>query len=335
MGNDMNAATHRLSGTTTALLAGALLLVLLAAVAFLEPASVPSTTQGNLHYEAAFDYSAAVRPSVVYPDGRVDAGDPVFRHLVERLDVAATVTVRPPADSVVERADVALVADVSAGGWSTVIPLARATADQQGAAHLTGTLDFAAIERTVDEAAQLAGLNSGSYEVALRAEVNGNALVSGADVELEGAPALKLSVDDVDVSIPTEALTVSEDQSVSERRSQPNTLEAGPVSLRVERARQAAPPAAVALLLAGLVLAVRDRRAARRDPAGVRLLPAARLIPTDRLQAVGSIVDVTSAEALARIAQEYDSFIFHGRDRYDSWYVVSDGTTTFRYRVPA
>lgn len=119
---------------------GTLLVVsALGLVAFSRPTTAAVVQELRYRESGTFAYAAEAPAGVVYPDGRVDTGEPVFLRLVDRLQF--WFEYRVEADSDLEAGGrITLTAVLSdATGWSRSIDLQASSDFEGGAATATGT----------------------------------------------------------------------------------------------------------------------------------------------------------------------------------------------------
>jgi signal peptidase I len=321
-----------LAGARMAVAATAAVLALASVAAYARPVTTSRTREITYEHDVAFSYGAKVAASTVYPDGRIDTGDPIFRRLVGVLDVAADYELRSDSTHAV-RGTIGLVAEVRIDGWSQRFALAGASPISGGQGRVEGQIRFDELDHTVAEVAALAGVHGGTYDVEVRPTIDLGGTVDGAPIDDARAPAFVLSVTDARVHAPSE-LTTSASEQVAVDDAVPATVSFGPVEARVSQARRVVVPAtAGAMLLLGFLMVV-SWRVPRDEAARIRAANRARVVPIDGIASGTTIIDVTNAAALKRVADDYDRLILHAREVGEDWFLVQDGQMMFRYRVP-
>ena len=267
-----------------------------------------------------FGYSAQVPQTPAYDDRTVRAPLPLFRSLVDTVDVSYDYAGQPGVLSV--HADLS-----TASGWASRIELVSPT-DVGGRHTGSVSLDLSSLERRAREAAAVIGIPAGSMVVAV---------VPTVDLRGGGrfAPELALSLDSASLSL-TGPLTAAEDTSTSGRRQQATRLSALGRSIEVSSARVVGLVAVVSAALLGLLLlaltrlsgpvAEADRIRRRYGDAITTVLPVA-LVPGS------AVVDVPSVRSLVRLAESWQLPVLHwSRSSIDTFLVLADGVS-YRHRV--
>jgi len=321
-----------------------------------EVQKVPWTTQ------VSYAYTAAVSPNLVYPDGEIHAGDPVYRKLVDRLTVRATWSLSTSAEHhIVGTARLWAIVQ-GPTGWTHRIALGPAQEIQDDRTSLTGTLNFHALDAVVVHAAGLTGIPVDKYTVSVQPLVALRGSLAGLrfDDAVRGPePALALAITPSTV-VP--AITTGSAAAAANAATQPGqpTGTTGPSaqwarptatkhSTAVSRPgtaswqvlgrhvplmplRWAGLLGTVLGLLALVVLLITkpDRtdpcaREARRYRSSIVPVTGLRLVPA------GDVLDVTSMKSLAQIAQRFDRLILRPAATPGT-FLVEDGTDLYRYQ---
>lgn len=280
-----------------------------------------------------------MRPSAVYPAGRVETGDAAFVKLVRRLHVSFAYRFDSSVPSDV-RGGIALDARIADGtGWSRIVPIARLTSFDGPVARADGTLELARLEAIGARVRELTGSGTTSFSVTLlpRVDVVGYAGTSLVDEPF--MPELRFALDPVSLRLDATGGAQAELAPRLEGTttvSEPGRLELGALSLPVTEARVLAAVgiAATLLLLVGAaaLLARSSRSEDDRIMAryGGRIVRASTTIPEGR-----PVTDVPDIEALVRLAQHYDRLVLRTDDGRSTTYLVDDGVTVYRFRPRA
>lgn len=302
-------------------------------------------------HEGTFDWSAKTARSVVYPDGEVARGTPLFTRLVRRVDVRFAYELasgtRPRVSG---RAS--LVARLSDdAGWERVVPITGPQSFAGRRVVVEGILDVQRLVGLVNRMKELTGSNVSLFSVTLEPRVVVAGAVGETRVEDVFAPTRRLLLDTVALrpeapevtegSVDVTGAPVSADPgtTVTEEHegtaTVPARLELGPLSLPTRQARWLG---LIGLVLAGLgaVWATLLRRRIGDQPesarlaarCGGRLVEAHVRIPDDRL-----VTDVADVDALVQLAEHYDRVILRLPGSEPETYVVDDGVTVYRFRV--
>jgi signal peptidase len=312
---------------------------LLAVVSFTRSTTRPDTVPEAYVQEGRFDYSAGVAPSVVYPEGRVHTGDPVFLKLVPRLRVAFDYEVDSRLPTAVG-GRIALVARLSDGrGWERRFELASERPFEGPRASAAGSLDLRRIQTVIDRMRDLTGSSQAAYSLTILPSVSVGGRVGGEPVETTFAPVLGFDVGDLRLQPHLEAAgdgvsPFAPRETGTGTRTAVNELSLGALSLAVRTARVFALLALGTGLLLGLLALAAFRRRSHGDESdriagrfGHLLLPVA-----SRPHDGARITELADIESLVRLAQHYDRMILHVAERGGHSYLVEEGGGVYRYR---
>jgi hypothetical protein len=313
-----------------AVLAGTALLVLPAGRS--QTRTVPVLQQGR------FDYSGTAHPGATYPSGRIATGEPIYTHLITRLDIAFTETLRAPGLAEVggtARLDVALA---TADGWRadlTTGPSSRVRGDRVAA---SVTLDTAAAADLLKRHFAEVGVTGGQATLTVTPRLAVTGAVQGHRFTAGSMPGLAFTLDPTALRLgpgASAALAPATQTAVPVGAVAARTLTVGPVTVPVDAARDAV-VGLLALALLGLAVAALLGRSRTDDPAGaLELRCAGRLLPVSRFTPGEVVVDVADGEALARVAERLDALVLHAEGPDGHVFAVRDQGTTYRFAVPS
>ncbi len=281
--------------------------------------AAPSSAPSRAH-SVRFDYSAAVRPNEVYDTARAQAPAPLFRALVQSVDVAVDYT--GPA------ARLQLVARLSSTtGWSTTVPLAGPVdVDGRGRVHAPLALDR--LEQRGAVVAQQTGMPFEGMTVELVA------VVRHGGGTWRPAVALQLTAQQLRLAGDPATLTVAEgaDAGASGTATPAAPTPASRLTdLLGWRPSGLLTTFALTLAAGGGVAVVRRRReeddADRARRRLGRLLVETRPSDLDGLR----VVQVASPDELARLAERYGLLVLHWTEAGTAVFVVQDDGTAYRW----
>ena len=331
----------------TAALAG--ISTLAAGVLLVAATFVPSTQPGDVTYShnSAFDYTTAAPRGLVYPEGEVTTGEPVFLRLVDRLDLAYTHEVvagddtpgQTPTGDLTGR----LWLEISDGsGWSHRRPLGPEEQSSGGQLAIEERLDVPAIRDLVEEIREESGASGSSEKIEVTAEITVDGELAGTPISDNLSPTLGFDLTEHRLAPRTEgdeAVGISsEDRTVTVAGAEAARLEFVGRGMDVADARLAGLGLLVLALLTFLVAgiaAVRHGRLSEADRLHLRY--RSRMVEVSSLQPPpnhGSVV-VRDMEMLANLAQLSERPILHHVDDGLHTYVVEDETTQYRYLLEA
>jgi signal peptidase I len=285
----------------------------------------------------SFAYWADVPPGIVYSDGRVDTGEPVFLRLVDKLrmrfeyrlltDAAQNTSGRIVLKAIVSDAD----------GWQRRIDLGLASDFEGGFAAASGTLDLKSVQKLIADVEHATGVAHESYAVTLAPSVDLAGRLAGVDISDRFAPTLKFRLD---------RLTLTLDQTTSDRLAplrtrsaqahllRPGAFSALGAEIRVTALRRITVAVGLVLLVVFLVIAILRAKALRRGESfriearyGHLLVP----VSPSASEVLGPLVDVATMEGLARLAEPSKRPILHSERLGGHSYFVEDGGILYRY----
>ena len=313
---------------------------ILAIVSFTRPETRLETVDEAYVQQGSFEYSARVPRSPVYADGLVETGEPIFLRLVPRLRITFDYRLESafPVDA---GGTIALDARVSDGrGWERLLPLVTERPFSSAAAGVRTTLDLVRVQTLVDQMRELTGSSQTAFTVALQPRVTVAGRV-GVE-ELDAAFAPKLSFDLADLRLQP-SLGDSGGGVGPFRPREPGSgtktvaaeLSLGPLHLPVTAARYLSLVGlAVLLLLGGLVP---GRFASRRRVAEHESIQARHghlLLPVAAVPRAGArVIQIATMDALARLAEHHQRFIFHLVEDDRHVYFVEEGGNLYRYEA--
>ena len=315
---------------------------LLAMAAFTRPATSIETVSDAYVHQGRFAYDGDVAANVVYPDGRVSTGEPVFLRLVPRLRVSFDYALesRLPVDAV---GRLRLDARVSDGrGWERALTLAQPHPFAGRQTRVSGTLDLVRIQRLIDRMRDLTGSGQSAFTVSVRPRVTVKGSVGSEPVDAVFAPALTFDLGDLRLQ---PKLDVAGDGVSAFAPREPgagtqetaNTLELGAISLPVDTARVLAVIGLIAsALLAMLALALLSQRFRGEEHARIAARYSHLLLPVvSRSQEWTRVTEFADIEGLVRLAEHHDRMILHVVDEREHVYVVEEEGSVYRYRTGA
>ena len=315
--------------------------LLLGIFAFLRPTTRAVADDIAYQQSGTFSYSATA-PAGVYDTDSVQTGDPVFRRVTSAVDVQFVyhLTADEPADL---HGSSRLLAEVGdAGGWKRAIELQPSTDFSGNTFTAQGSIDLAHVQALIDHFEQQTGIQRQQYALAIVARTTVQGMLSGQELRDEFAPRLEFLLDRQQLQLAqtrggaNDPFAQSQQGILKRSRQQPNTLAPLGLTLEVASARRMA-LAGLGLALGGaLLLGYQMRRAAQGgEPARIRHTYGPLLIAIrDSQPDLGAaIVDVSTIDDLAKLAEQYGSMILHAQRGDEHYYFVYHGNLAYRYRI--
>lgn len=266
-------------------------------------------------------WSATVQPSLVYPNGTLRAGDPVFLSEIDVLEFSATVAV----DEMVTSASGSLVISAVVSddsGWSRQIEIASGSIGAESA-DATGTLDLAELRTQLEQIADQTGLHLSKCDVLIEVRSEHTGSIEGEAFEKNAVLQVPMVLDEVMLAAdPDASWTATTPATVTVQDQRPARLSVAGVALPVNSLRTGA----ALTLLVGLVLAFWPRR---------RMAPhelinqhfGSLVVSVERTEIPAGVASVTvdSFSDLLRLAQIESAPILHVEGDDHEWVTSAMG----------
>jgi hypothetical protein len=322
-------------------------------LAWMRPATKSVAQKVGYTQKVRFAYRADAPAGAVYPRGTVTTGDPIFLRLVRRVRVKVAYHLSSAAPSKLSGTQEVLVRLTSPTGWSRTMQLQPSTPFTGARSSAWVVLDLDRLQGLIHRVETLIGAPSGApftVDVLPRLRVKGT--LAGQTLATAYDPALSFQMDTLQLRSGTGAAGAAAsaaartgaprtDGFASSRAASVATVARTPNRLRL-RGHELAVGTARWLTLLGLLLSAgaaiitvgRERRRPT-DPSmqiharyGHLIVPIASIIhdPTQ------PVIDVTSIDALAQIAERSERVILHHHRIGAESYLVDDDGTLFRYQ---
>ncbi|MCA0146950.1 signal peptidase I [Blastococcus sp. LR1] len=329
----------RARGRQVAVAAGSVALVaaLAAAALFVVPSTESSTDSVAVTERGTFSYSGTAARGTTYPSGVVETGDTVWTKLADSLTVSYASDVSGPGVADLQgvvRLDVSIEAP---DGWSAYLNSGPVVPLQDGAATASVAVDATAATSVLDEHyAEVGGSGGGAIlRITPTAAISGT--VQGNRFEAKGPETLAFALDSTALRLAGEADVVLNTTTETE-------VATGEVVARSFAVAGATVPIGLARGLAVLVLALavavaaggawlsRSRRGDAADEFVLR--HADRIVPVAAFATAGTVIDVSDAESLHRVAERFDTVVLHHAGEDEDTFAVRDVDATYRFVVP-
>ncbi|WP_104524284.1 signal peptidase I [Blastococcus atacamensis] len=329
----------RAKARQVALAAGAVALVaaLGAGALLLVPSTEDSAETVAVTERGQFSYGGTAARGTTYPTGVIETGDTVWTKLATGLTVSYASTVTGPELSALQgalRLDVSVEAPDGWGAYLTSGPVARL---QDGTATASVAVDTALAASVLAKHYAEVGGAGGGATLRITPTTATTGTVRGIAFEAKAPETLAFSLEPTSLRLTGEADTVLKtltETEVETGETVARTFELAGVGVPIGVARALAVVVlAVALLVAGVGAWL--GRAGRNDPADDFVLRHAdRIVPVTAFAAGGTVIDVSDAESLHRVAERFDTVVLHHAGPDEDTFAVRDVDATYRFVVP-
>jgi hypothetical protein len=323
-----------------ALVSGAVALLAAAAGGVL--LAIPSTQTDSrtltVTQQGQFSYSGDAETGTTYPNGVISTGDPVYTKLTDGLTVSFQDTFTGAGvESLVGTAWLELSV-ATPDGWTAVLGRGPAGVVQDGVVSVSAMIDPDTAAAFLEQHfAEIGGGGGGATlvvtpTVAVTGTVEGQVFTAGPLAGLTfsiDATSLRVAGDAASALVPTAQTEVLIDEVG------PRSFPVLSVSIPIDLARMVA-GAVLAVALVGLAVGAWIGRSRADDPADDFLVRhAARILTVSAFTPGDSVVDVSDAESLNRVAERLDGLLLHHEGPDGQTLAVRDSDTTYRYVFPA
>ncbi|MCW2699250.1 MAG: signal peptidase [Blastococcus sp.] len=302
---------------------------------------LPSTQTGTrtLHVtqQGQFSYTGTAMAGTTYPTGLIETGDTVWTQLSRPLTVSFANTVSGPSLTDLRglmRLDVSVTA---ADGWSSVLASGPQATLVDGAATSTVVVDAAAAAALLSRHYAEIGTGGGPATVTVTPVTATLGNVAGHPFSAEAPAPFTFTLDTAALrpsGEPATALAPRTQTEVQVEEVVPRSFRALDLSVPIDTARAVA---AGILAIAVIVCAAAAwiARIGRGDPAERFLVRHAdRIVPVAGFTSGATVIDVSDAESLHRVAERFDTVVLHHAGADEDVFAVRDVDATYRFVVP-
>jgi hypothetical protein len=320
------------------------------ALAWTSPTSRSAPTSAHYVQSGRFSYSASAIAGAVYDSDRVTTGQPMFSRLVGPVQVGFRYVLRT---NRVERAGgtASLAAVLSASnGWSRTVSLQDPTPFSGRRVSLTGIVHLRRLQRLVQRVATATSAPTESFTLTLVPSVHVHGTLAGHPFEPDYAPRLPFTMTPYELApvlsaaaaaSPVRAASASvfhpvQTSAFAAAGSAAVTIGPGRLHMSASLARILGPVGLLAAIVAAVFALGRLRRDRRADePTRIQARYGEAMIAAvqSTLTRGGDLVEVESIDALARLAERYQSLMIHERTESGHAYLVADNGTVYAYFV--
>ncbi len=328
--------------------------VALALLAFTRASSAPLPASIPYRQSGALSYTANADPGPAYPSGQAVTGDPLFTHVVDKVNLRFGYGFHTDAQHAIAGKAWLSALVGSTSGWHATLPLGHVTYFRGNHALVTGTLDLSSMLALIHRVEASTAVRS-SYTLTVMPHVSATGTLGGLALHTTFSPPIRFTVNQLEVQPavsasdsstgassaslegkpPPSQFATTTSGSASGRRYQPLYVSIGParVSVATARAIALAGIVLIACALAVILVLVRPRR--RDETAAIQSRYARLIVPVARVwQEPGvAVIDVADMEALVGIAERYDRSILHEVTEDGEAFWVTDESGQFRYSV--
>jgi len=311
--------------------------VLLAAVAFTRPTRQTVFDSVAYDYDGEFTYTASA-PSGVYDTEQAQTGDPIFRRLTDTMEVTFAGQLRLERVGQVSGTQ-RLMGEVSdANGWKRTFELEPWTAFESDHFTARGTVDLTQVQALIDNLEAQTGVARSQYTLAVVSEASTTSALSGEEFRSAFSSRLEFRLENLLMALSEDAgpaqLRPSEKGFYRIAREEASTIGLFVFSLPVLTARWLSALGLALSLVVTMALGLAGLRLARSGVAAQIKLKYGHLLLTVRevrLQRDERLVELSTIEDLARMAEKSGRMILYYARGSTHHYLVRDGEQFYHY----
>ena len=297
-----------------------------------QASTVQVTQQGQ------FSYSGTAQIGTTYPDGVVSTGDTIWTRLASGLTVSFTDTVDGPGLADLQGAMRLDVAIAAGDGWSAYLNSSPVVAFANGTATAAAPVDVTRAAALLGRHYAEIGTSVQQATLTVTPVVAAAGTVRGAAFTTGSPDALTFTLDPTSLRLTdgaeAKSLTPSADTPVTVDRIVPRAFPVLGTEIPIGLARLlAAVVLALALVVAGAAGWI--GRTARGDEADEFVVKHAdRILPVAAFDPGPTVIDVSDAASLHRVAERFDTLVLHHAGEEEDVFAVRDVDATYRFVVP-
>lgn len=297
----------------------------------------------DIAYQQGGNYSYSAPGTVgVYDTDMVRSGEPIFPKLTCSLNIAFIYVVTGNQfEALMGSQQMYMRVLDEQSGWQRTIPLIPPTAFTGNSYSATSTLDLCQLEALINQMETATGLRANSYSVEITSSIGFTTTVSGQTITDTFTPTLVFRYDKIhlflaNMSAEDDPMHISQKGLVASTNVEPNTilflgLKPTVTFLRVLSLL------GLGLALSGSALVGLSVYNTTRQSAEalIRLRYGTMLVKVHEksLESMSTMIDVTSIDGLAKIAERLGSMILYTTVNSLFYYYVQSNHITYRYVV--
>ncbi|HJS93522.1 MAG TPA: signal peptidase I [Solirubrobacteraceae bacterium] len=340
---------------TASALAAAVFLVL-GLIAFPRPSSKPVPAGIPYSQQVEFGYSAHVRRGLVYPDGAVNTGDPIFLSLVHQVAISIGYGLSSNAPAEFTGTEKVLLQLTGPGGWKRTFVLTPSTRFTGARTGTEVTLDVPRLRSLLTKVGELTGgSNSMSYTISVVPRIHVKGTVAGHPVDSSFVPALSFQLSPTQLvatgvsrnasSAPAAGVAPAGPPKLNYSQTQTGAVATAPgskatsvtvlgISPTITLLRWLASIGFLVSVAIALYAFLRKRSEPFEESFRIMAQYGHMIVPIVGGEDLGwPPVDVASIKALVRLAESGQRLILHNRADDVDTYMVNEEGTVYRYQV--
>jgi hypothetical protein len=313
--------------------------LILGIISFSRPAT--RLTNNDISYDQLgfFAYTASA-PQSVYDSNTIQSGDPIFTKLTCSVDVTFKYTlIAQQAENISGTYQLMATISETTNGWERTIPLQEKATFTDTAFNTNAKLDLCKIEKLTQLMEQETDSHPGSYVLSISPNVNIEGEIAGRILQSTFNTGPEFRYDRVQFYLLSDEeqgslLNVTESGILSEQQTVANTIRLFGTDFAVPALRLIAVIGLIASLIGLAIYGIRMQNISQSEPAQyIHTRYSSMMIDIQNADIIESskLVDVSSIDDLAKLAERFNAMILHATFSQSHAYYVQDEGTTYRF----
>jgi len=319
----------------------ALASLIIGIISFSRPASRTVIDDVSYEHIGFFSYSASA-PQGVYDANAIKSGDPIFTKLTCSVDVSLQYTlIAQQAENIAGTYQLTAIISEPVSGWQRIVPLQTETIFSENAFGSTAKLNFCQMESLTQSMEQGTDFHPSSYILTIAPNIKMEGELSGRALQSSFNPNLIFRYDRVHFYLAQEEeqnnpLNPTETGVISEARTEANTMLLFGAEMAIPALRLFAALGLVGSLAGITLLGLRLQSVSKSNQSRFnRIRYDSMMIDIQNEASINSsnMVDVSSIEDLAKLAERFNAVILHAESDHSHTYYVKGEGNTYRYAM--
>jgi signal peptidase I len=317
-----------------------LLSIFIGIISFSRPAFRLVSDDIEFQHLGIFSYMAPA-PQDVYDSNTINSGDPIFPRLTCSVDVNLQYTlIAPNSKDITGTYQLTAIIQEQSSGWQRRVPLQEATSFNGTTFGTTAKLDLCKMESLTQSMEQETEFHPGTYTLLVSPNIKVNGEVSGHKLEDTFATGLTFLYDHVHFFMNNNEnsespLSFTEMGAIHTEQLESNVYKVLGIEFTIPTLRWMAVIGLLLSLTGFVVFGLRLQNFSRNNQAQFfRMKYVTLIVDIERLNSFDpNAVEVRSMDALAKLAERFNTTILHVEEVDTHVYYVRSAGITYRYEL--
>ena len=312
-------------------------------IAFSRPASRIAEDGINYNHLGIFSYSASA-PAGVYDSDSIKSGDPIFTKLTCTVDVNFQYSlIAQQPENIAGTHQLTAIIYEPVSGWQRTVPLEEETTFSGNAFSTKAKLNFCEIESLTRSLETGTDFHPGAYALSILPNIEMNGAISGRELQTTFNPSLTFRYDRVHFYLETDeeqgdSVNSTQTGVLNETHEVANTMLLFGMEMAIPALRLISLLGLAVGLGGMLVLGLRFQNLSKSNQERyIRMRYDSLVIDIQDATAISAsnMIDVTSIDHLAKLAERFNTMILHEINENKHIYFVRGEGITYRFAMNA